>query len=145
MSRIDPEIVGVSISLLGDFNPVHFRVDSQETRNRLGTALAPLEPWGPWRDRLNLGDRHGGMTSLQMSQTKPADRNEGGRIDVVVEPSSRVGRDSGTGVYVRVDDSFVGDGDAKRLVAILAREFEESVGRSERIVDHFMSLACLEE
>ena len=120
---------------------VHFLVDSLATRDRLGTALVPLEPWGPWRERLNLGGRHGGMTSLRVSQTRPAGREEGGQINVVVEPSNRVGSSSGTGVFVSVNDHFAGDGDAERLMATLANEFEASLDQSGQIVDHIMSLA----
>ena len=85
---------------------VHFLVDSAATRDRMGIALAPPEPWGPWRDRLNLDGRHGGMTSLRVSQLKPADRDEGGQINVMVEPSNRVGVGTGTGVFVTVNDPF---------------------------------------
>ena len=120
---------------------VHFLVDSPETRDRLGTALVPLEPWGPWRERLNLGGPHGGMTSLRMSQLRPADRDQGGQINVVVEPSSRVGSSRGTGVFVSINDHFAGGGDAEELMAALAGEFEASLGQSEQIVDHIMSLA----
>ena len=120
---------------------VHFLVDSLATRDQLGTALVPLEPWGPWRKRLDLDGRHGGMTSLRVSQMRPADRDEGGQINVTVEPSNRVGASSGTGVFVSVNHHFGGDGDAERLMATLAGEFEASLDQSEQIVDHIMSLA----
>lgn len=120
---------------------VHFLVASMATRDRLGTALAPLEPWGPWRERLNLDGRHGGMTALRMSQLRPADRDEGGQINIKVEPSNRVGSSSGTGVFASINDHFAGDGDAERLMATLASKFEASLEQSEHIVDHIMSLA----
>ena len=120
---------------------VHFLVDSATTRNRIGYALAPLAPWGPWGERLDFGGGHGGMTALRMSQRKPKGRDEGGQINVTVEPSNRVGSSSGRGVFVTVNDHFAGDGDAERLMATLAREFESSVCQSEQIVDHVMSLA----
>ena len=123
----------------------HFLVDSLATRDRLGTALVPLEPWGPWRERLNLDGRYGGMTSLRISQLRPEDRDEGGQINVVVEPSNRVGTSSGTGVSVSVNDHFSEDaessGSAEKLMEILATVFEGSLKRSEGIVDHIMSLA----
>ncbi len=120
---------------------VHFLVASLATRDQLGTALVPLEPWGPWRERLNLDGRHGGMTSLRISQLRPADRDEGGQINVKVAPSNRVGSSSGTGVFASINDHFTGDGDAERLIATLASKFEASLEQSERIVDHIMSLA----
>ncbi len=120
---------------------VHFLVDSSATRDRLGTALVPLEPWGPWREQLNLDGRGGGMASLRVSQNRPAGRDEGGEINVVVAPSNRVGSSSGTGVFVRINDHFAGDGNAERLMVTLASEFEASLDQSEQIVDHIMSLA----
>ncbi len=127
----------------------HFLVDSLATRDRIGSALAPLEPWGPWRGRLNLDSPHGGMTSLRMSQTRPSDREEGGRVNVVIEPSARVGQESGRGVFVSINDHFAGKADSpasvEKLMAILAAEFEGSLGRSEGIVDHIMSLADTSE
>ncbi len=120
---------------------VHFLVDGADTRDRMGATLAPQEPWGQWRDRLNLGGRHVGVTALRMSQMKPEGRDEGGQINVRVEPSNRVGSSRGTGVFVTINDHFAGDGDAERLMATLAREFESSLRQSEQIVDHVMSLA----
>ena len=84
------------------------------------------------------------MTGLRMSQRKPKGRDDGGQINVVVEPPNRVGSSNGTGVFVSVNDHFAGDGDAERLMAALAREFEPSVDQSEQIVDHVMSLARAE-
>ncbi len=124
---------------------VHFMVDSSATRDRVGNALAPLEPWGPWREQLNFDGRGGGMTSLRMSQFEPLGREEGGRVNVVVEPSARVGKESGRGVFVSVNDHFAGNaespGSAGKLLEILAEEFEGSIKQGNEIVDHIMSLA----
>lgn len=124
---------------------VHFLVDGSATRDRMGRTLAPLEPWGPWRERLDLGGRDGGMASLQMAQSKPEGRTEGGRVNVTIEPSMRVGRKSGRGIFVSINDHFAAgansSGSAESLMAILATEFEGSLKRSEGIVDHIMSLA----
>lgn len=122
----------------------HFLVDSFATRDRIGNTLAPLEPWGPWREQLDLDGRHGGMTSLRMSQSKPSGRDPGGQVNVLVEPSARVGRDSGRGVFVSINDHFAGKADltgtTEKLMATLAAEFEGSLGRSRGIVDRIMSL-----
>ena len=123
---------------------VHFVVDSRATRDRIGTTLAPLGPWGPWRESLNLDGAGGGMTRLQMSQLAPDGRDPGGQINVMVEPSARVGL-GGTGVFVMVNDHFAGGGAAPRvaylLMEVLGKEFNPSLERSEGIVDHIMSLA----
>ncbi len=123
---------------------VHFLVDSRATRDRIGTVLAPLEPWGPWRESLDLDGAGGGMTRLRMSQTMPSGRDPGGQINVSIEPSASVGR-GGTGVFVSVNDHFAGGGGATRtadlLMELFGKEFKPSLERSERIVDHIMSLA----
>ncbi len=46
-----------------------------------------------------------------------------------------------TGVFVSINDHLVGGGDAERLMATLASEFETSLDRSGQIVDHIMSLS----
>ena len=124
---------------------VHFLVDSSATRDLIGNKLAPLAPWGPWRERLALDGRDGGMASLQMAQTRPEERAARGRVTVTVEPSKRVGQESGRGVFVKTNDHFAGSADspgsAEKLMKTLATEFEGSLKRSEGIVDHIMSLA----
>lgn len=133
------------VRAFGINHSVHFLVDSLTTRDRIGNTLAPLDPWGQWRERLNLDGQRGGMTSLRMSQNNPSDRAEGGQVNVTVEPSHRVGQTSGRGVFVSVNDHFAGSpdspGSAEKLMETLASEFEGSLKRGEGIVDHIMSLA----
>lgn len=123
---------------------VHFLVDSPSIRNQIGTTLAPVEPWGPCRESLDLDSASGGMTHLQMSQLAPGGRNPGGQVNVRVEPSARVGL-SGTGIFVSVNDHFAGSSTspevADSLMEILGEEFGQSLERSEGIVDQVMSLA----
>ena len=123
---------------------VHFLVDSPATRDRIGTTLAPVEPWGPWRESLDLDSVSGGMTRLQMSQLAPGGRNPGGRVNVRVEPSSRVGA-TGTGIFVSVNDHFARGsatpGVTDSLMEVLGQEFNASLERSKGIVDQVMSLA----
>ena len=85
--------------VMGINRTVHFRVGSLAERDRIGRALAPVEPWGRWGVELGLDGEHGGMTSLIMSQIRPEGRPPGGRINVKVEPSSRIG--DGRGCPVR--------------------------------------------
>lgn len=124
---------------------VHFLVRDAAARDMIGTTLAPVEPWGPWREELDLDGKFGGMTAVRMAQLRPDGRHRGGQINVTVEPSVRVGTEGGTGVYVGVNDHFVTDQEgadsAARLMEILAGEFRPSRERSEGIIDHIMSLA----
>lgn len=131
------------VKAMGINRNVHFRVASLAGRDRIGRALAPAEPWGPWRQELDLDGRDSGMTSLTMSQLHPQDRVHGGSINIKVEPSSRVG--DGSGVYVQVNDHYaVADttsGGGPELMECLDARFDESIRRSDGIVDHIMSLA----
>ena len=123
---------------------VHFRVASFEERDRIGRLLAPLEPWEPWASNLNLAGVHGGMTSLTMSQYEPDGRPAGGRINVTVEPSVRIAKGR-SGIYVRVNDHYAGDGgdagSTDQLMPLFRTSFHDSLVRSEEIIDHVMSLA----
>lgn len=132
------------LKAMGINRDVHFQVGSLAERDRIGRALAPTEPWGRWRQELELGGEHGGMTSLTMSQLRPADRPPGGAVNVKVEPSHRVG-DERTGVYVGVNDHYaVADavsGGSAPLMEFLNDRFDASIRRSDDIIDHIMSLA----
>ena len=61
-----------------------------------------------------------------------------------VEPSARIG-DGKTGVFVNVNDHYAGDEDqphgADGAIRLLEENFEASVDRSDRLIDHIMSLA----
>ena len=123
---------------------VHFPVQSMAELERIGRALAPVQPWGVCGRNLGFDGTHGGMTSLTMSQLRPEGRQVGDQIHVKVEPSKLMSL--GFGVYVSVNDHYViGDtaasGTSARLVDLLADNFERSLSRSEEIIDHIMSLA----
>ncbi len=132
------------LTAFGINRAVHFRVRSRADRDRLGTTLVPLEPWGPWREDLQLDRASGGMTAVRMSQHSPPGRHANGQINIVVEPSQRVGREHGTGVFASVNDHFAADGDdleaGQRLIRVMRDEFDASVRRSAGIIDHIMSL-----
>lgn len=131
------------IRALGINRDVHFEVASPDARDRIGRLLAPVEPWEPLRDKLELDNETGGMLSLTMSQSHPEDRPTGGKVDITVEPSNRIagGR---SGIYVRVNDHFEIDGNASdnrsQLMEFLDKRFDCSIKFSEDIVDHIMSL-----
>ena len=122
---------------------VHFPVRSPAERDRIGRTLAPVEPWGRWGPDLGLDGDHSGMTSLTMSQLDPPGRAPGGRINVTVEPSNRIG-DPRSGVYVGVNDHYPIDETSPtvgRSIGGLEENFEASLKRSDDIIDHVMSLA----
>ena len=129
---------------LGINRYVHFRVRGLAERDRIGRTLAPVEPWGRWGADLEPDGVHGGMTSLTMSQLDPPGRAAGGRINVTVEPSKRIG-DPRLGVYVGVNDHYPIDETSPttgaRSTGVLEENFDASMKRSDDIIDHVMSLA----
>ncbi|MCY3941826.1 MAG: hypothetical protein OXG29_12200 [Gammaproteobacteria bacterium] len=129
---------------LGVNRQVHFTVRNAAERDRIGRALAPIQPWGKWGERIQQGSERGGMTSLTMSQIAPKGREKTDQINVTVEPSTRVG-EGHLGIYVSVNDHFAIDaaepGSAERLMELFGKEFDASLKRSETIIDQVMSLA----
>ena len=123
---------------------VHFRVGSLAERDRIGRTLAPVEPWGDWRHDLEFDGEKGGMTSLTMSQIDPEGRPPGGRINVKVEPSNRIGHGR-LGVFVTANDHYAIDDTSpesgERLMRLFEDNFDTSLRRSDGIIDHIMSLA----
>ena len=131
------------LNAVGINRDVHFNVRSLEDRDRIGRRLAPIDPWGEWAEELGLDGMFGGMTSLTMTQVDPEGRPKGGRINVKVEPSVRIG-EGRTGVYVNVNDHYPRDADqpeaAEAVMEMLENYFDASVQRSNRLIDHVMSL-----
>ena len=132
------------IHSMGINRQVHFLVNTFEERDRIGRLLAPVEPWGDWGKQLQPDGHHGGMTSLTMTQVDIEGRTPEGLINATVQPSKRVGQD-GTGVYVEVNDHFTVEDQKSRnatadILDLLENEFEESLLRSEQIIDNLMSL-----
>ena len=128
---------------------VHFQVRSSALRDRMGRTLAPVEPWGTWGRELGSDGLQGGMTSLTMSRNNPEGRPAGGRINVTVKPSYRIG-EGRFGVYVQVNDhheidNATGPGAGRRLMELFTNSFGASLKRSEAIIDHIMSLATHQE
>ena len=136
------------LNALGINRIVHFRVSSMAARDRIGRTLAPVEPWGVWSHDLGSDGEHGGMTSLTMSQVDPEGRPKGGRTNVTVEPSNRIGQGR-AGVHVRVNDHYAiedsGPGALARLMELFEDNFEGSLRRSDDLIDHVMSLAVTRE
>ena len=121
---------------------VHFNVLAKERRDRISQALAPTVAWGDWEQQLGLDGDVGGLKSLTMAGTTGSNRSELDAITTTIEPSNRVG-DGSTGVYVGVNDYYTtaeGPDSSSQLVEQLESCFDNSIQRSDAIVDHIMSL-----
>ena len=122
---------------------VHFLVRSFAARHALGRKLVPVDPWGKLGKELGLDGQYGGLRSLRMTQGKPEGRPDGGQINIFVEPSNQIGNGR-LGVCVGCNDHYVIGGSepsaAGENMMVLENTFETSLVRSERIIDHVMSL-----
>jgi hypothetical protein len=137
-------LIHTPISKLGINRIVHFSVGDEETRNKIGKKLAPQEAWGEWAGRIagKKHDKHGGMVSIVMQQVDIDDR-EIGHIQAKVEPSPLI--KNGSGMFVEVNDHYeISKEDALdgaiRITDILSKQFDDSIRRSEWIIDQIMAL-----
>ena len=84
------------ISRIGINRMVHFGVETEENRNRIGKMLAPTAPWGEWGKIIDDSprERRGGFRRLVMQEpeTKASDI---GSIQATVEPSTRISGNAG--------------------------------------------------
>lgn len=133
------------IHMLGINRDVHFDVGDFETRDRIGTKLAPKEPWGAWARSIAAGDKdgHGGLRSLTMEQQNLDDRPKG-YVRAKIEPSAKVG-DGRSGIYMQINDHYeVKDKSdvmgSEEILSLLESNFEESLKRSDWIIDQIMKL-----
>lgn len=123
---------------------VHFSVGDQANRDRIARMLAPREPWGEWGPLLDTGEgeKHGGLLSLTMQQRQLDDRNRG-HVQAKIEPSVRLaGR---AGIFMEINDHFEVErsGDAagcEEIIDLLQAKFDESLRRSDWIIDQIMQL-----
>lgn len=141
--RVFELLPGARIEAFDLGRDVHFMAGSLEAKDRIGKKLAPPDPWGRWVRDLDLDGERNGLMSLTMGQAGPAGRPKKDKIGVTVEPSERIGEER-YGVYVCVTDRYTSEGDdsgaSERLIERLRENFEESLKRSDGIIDHIMSL-----
>ncbi|MFA6413518.1 MAG: hypothetical protein WCW53_12550 [Syntrophales bacterium] len=137
-------LIHTPIIKMGINRRVHFSVGDEETRNKIGMKLAPQEVWGEWASHIagKEKEKHGGLTSLSMSQIDLDDR-EDGYITAKVTPSKLV--KNGAGIFIEVNDHYeINKEDplagATPIIDILRKQFDVSIRRSEWIIDQIMDL-----
>ncbi len=123
---------------------VHYCLWNFDKRMQLGRLLSPIEPWGDWGKEIELGDAPSGMTSLTMTQVDPEGRPRGGKINVTVGPSSEI-EEERVGVAIKVNDHYEFENQdsqaiSSEIIKLLELNFDESLKRSDKIIDHVMSL-----
>ncbi len=128
------------IKAIGINRYVHFRTAGPAVRDQVGRMLAPLEPWGEIANELELDTYKGGMVSLTMRQYQPEGRPSGGQINVKVEPSIQID-DGRSGIYVDINDHYkINENSADLLRFLKCDNFELSLKRADKIINHVMSL-----
>jgi hypothetical protein len=135
-------LVHTPINQMGINRYVHFSVGDEETRNRIGNMLAPLEPWGAWGAQIGKGvvnGQRGGCINLTMHQPKPPG-SMSGHVQVQVQPSNRIS--AGAGIFVQVNDHYFSGPIESTIEAMMdeLKNFERSIRRSEELIDQVMSL-----
>jgi hypothetical protein len=132
------------ISKMGINRQVHFSVESEEIRNRIGKILAPHEGWGDWGKKIDESPpkKRGGMNSLTMLQQNLDDRKRG-FIKAKVEPYNKIS--DMAGIYMEINDHYEVEfpeknQDCEEIIMVLGSQFDYSLKRSEWIIDQIMSL-----
>jgi len=132
------------INQIGINRQLHFSVGDNEICDKIGKLLAPQEPWGEWAQSFQgkTREKRGGLISISMIQLELEDRDEG-HIRTKVEPSARI--TDGTGIYVEINDHYdfsnkEPKGSTLHATDLLEKHFDDSIRRSEWIIDQIMSL-----
>ena len=153
-------ILDIVLRLFGDYLPhtpvnrfginrtVHFRVGTEEVRNRIGRRLAPLDVWGAWGAEIaeSKFPTRGGFTSLTMFLPRSGDVK--GHAQATVQPSVAI--PGSAGVFVQVNEDFFSSAWKSEDGAIpamtrLSQEFERSVAHAEWVIDQVMALSEAEK
>ena len=135
------------ITQMGINRSVHFSVGTVGVRDKIGRILAPREPWGDWRKDMEgepgEPETVGGLTSLSMTQK---DRKDGhaGAITAKVEPSTQPNL-ALNGIFMEVNDHYILGGpqtivSTDAAISLLKSEWDQSIQRSEQIIDQIMAL-----
>lgn len=137
-------LVHTPITRMGINRAVHFSVGDEGTRDKIGKMLAPQEAWGEWASDIAGKDpkKHGGMNTLSMQQIDLADR-EAGFITAKVQPSNFIKNLCGIEMNVNDDYQLLNKeslNGAILMTEILSKHFDDSIRRSEWIIDQIMAL-----
>ena len=112
------------ISLVAITRAMHFKMESMEIRNALGTRLAPPTVWPEVMERPRMG-------SIRMQYNRAG----GGLVHASVEPSAQI---VDVGVFVSVVEQFPIEGDAggaDKGVELVQKHFDDSFRHGRLVAD----------
>lgn len=148
ISTFGDHLIHTPITRVGINRSVHFQAE-QVKIDKLGKTLAPQCVWGDWGreiegPKLNENEsnsKHGGLRLVIMEQRNLSDRYKG-HIQAQVQPSFSVN----SGVSIDINDHYEIDDSnnvvgCKDVISIIKDNFEKSLVRSEKIINHIMSIA----
>jgi hypothetical protein len=120
----------------------YYDLGNADTTNKLGQALAPAAPWGPWGETFDDTDisKRGGLLKIEMIQKNVEDR-ESGHVKTTVWPTDR-GGPFGVGVMVNDHINLTGERKTASVGARMLHEmYEQSERRAQAIFETFTNLA----
>jgi len=138
-------LIHTPINQMGINRTVHFSVGSEETRNKIGRLIAPLDPWDSWGKEIEAspGNMRDGCVNLTMLQNKKSSEPYKGHTQVLVQPSVEI--PANAGLFVAVNDHYsfkpldetVG---CEEVIEVMTHEFENSIRKSEEKIDIVMAM-----
>lgn len=132
-------LVHTPIRSVGINYGAHFQLVDWKQRNRLGRALAPVEPWGPLSSEFEATDEEmvGGITSLSMKATQPKIGPKCS-VGVTIQPSTVVGNSKG--VFININNHFQIDDieTAIQWSEIIVSNYDSSMKKSRDILEYFI-------
>ncbi len=136
-------LVHTPLTAVGINRTVHFGVGAEETRDKIGRMLAPLEPWGSFGHCIDQSSSpaRSGLLNITMRENWESDGFKGNR-NVTVQPSSKITGGSGIFMNVNYHAELVNverDG-AFPIVSFANENFEAALQRAEEVIDQIMSL-----
>jgi hypothetical protein len=147
VSTFGDNLIHTPVGHIGINRTVHFKTTLDKI-DKVGKTLAPHYAWGDWgreiegpdRAKNQPNDKHGGLRLIVMEQRNLEDRYKG-HIQAKVEPSTKLL----DGITVDINDHYeIENGSnvigCKEAISIVKNNFEKSIYRSEKIIDHIMSL-----
>lgn len=137
------------ITAIGINRSIHFDTGDFESRDRVGSRLAPKSAWGDWGREIEKSyeepiDKRGGMLSITMLQQNVHLDGCSVSVRAKVEPSYSI--ENSTGIFVDVNNHFELSSDeqsiqdASSAVEILETNWETSMSRAAKIMDQIMAL-----